>query len=129
MGTYGQQPRKKVHPALVGSVLVLLASLIVVIIVVAAGGGDDQTPADPTKLDQAGQLACDDFARGVLAAQTRQARIDLANKVNKWAARSDTNRIADMGASLGRGADGSEQAWDIASDAFATACMDAGWGK
>lgn len=82
-----------------------------------------------TKVDNAGQFACDDFAGGYKSAQTRQARVELANKVNEWAPKSKSGRIADMGALLGRGADASAGAWTIGADAFAQACFDAGWGK
>ncbi|MGX4695451.1 hypothetical protein [Streptomyces sp. JNUCC 63] len=82
---------------------------------------------DPTKLDDAGKLACDDFAHGYKAADTRQKRLDLAHKVNKWAPSSKTNRIADTGKVLSNGANGSDGSWQIAADTFATACLDAGW--
>ncbi|MFF9282545.1 hypothetical protein [Streptomyces griseosporeus] len=54
-------------------------------------------PADPTKLDAAASLACDDFAHDYKAADTRQERLDLAHEVNKWAPDSKTNGIADGG--------------------------------
>jgi hypothetical protein len=95
----------------------------------AGCGGGPAEASDPTKLDDAAKLACDDFAHGYASAQTHSARVALANKVNKWAPSSDTNRIADMGAALGRGADGTPAAWKIAADAFATACLDAGWKR
>ncbi|MGW0869933.1 hypothetical protein ACWD3Z_05505 [Streptomyces sp. NPDC002740] len=84
-------------------------------------------PANPKKLDDAASLACDDFARGYKAAQTRQARIDLANKVNKWAQESDTDGIAVNAIVLARGSEGSAGAWQIGADAFAQTCLDAGW--
>lgn len=78
-------------------------------------------------VDQPGQWACDDFASGYRSAQTRSARVELANEVNEWAPKSKSGRIADMGVILGRGADGSASAWQIGADAFAQACFDAGW--
>lgn len=83
--------------------------------------------ADPSKLDDEGKFACDDFANGYKSAVTRDARVKLANKVAKWAPKSRTDRIADMSEALGRGADGSPGAWKLAADAFAQACLDAGW--
>jgi len=97
------------------------------ILIALTGCGSSSEPADPTKTDQEAGFACDDFALGYKSAQTTQARIDLADKVNKWAPHSQTNRIADMGAALSRGAEASPDAWQLAADAFAQACMDAGW--
>jgi hypothetical protein len=84
-------------------------------------------PADPGKLDKAGNFACTDFAKGYKSAQTRQARVDLADKVNEWASKSRTDRIADTAAGLGRTAEGSATAWKLAADTFASVCLDAGW--
>lgn len=85
-------------------------------------------PADPKKLDDAGQQACDDFARGYKdGADTRTERLDLAHKVNENAPSSKTNRIADTGHVLANGAAGSAGSWQLAADTFAQACLDAGW--
>lgn len=81
----------------------------------------------PSSLDQAGQLACDDFATGYKAAQTSNARTDLADKVNKWAQQSKTDRIPEMATALARGSARTAEAWTIGADAFAQACLDAGW--
>lgn len=91
------------------------------------GCSSSSEPADPTKLDNSAKLACDDFATGYKAAQTTSARIDLANKVNKWAQSSATNGIADNATALARGSEGSASAWQLGADAFAQACLDAGW--
>lgn len=93
----------------------------------ACGSSDDPKPADTTKLDNAGQLACDDFAKDYDGAQTDQDRIDLANKVNKWAQDSGTDRIAKNAAALERGSEAGPEAWQMGADAFAQACLDAGW--
>ncbi|MEV4672180.1 hypothetical protein AB0K34_11060 [Actinomadura sp. NPDC049382] len=92
-----------------------------------AGCGGEAEATDPAKLDDAGNLACQDFAEGYPSAVTQDARVALANKVAKWAPKSQTNRIADMSQALGRAADGSPGAWKIAADAFAQACLDAGY--
>lgn len=84
-------------------------------------------PANPKKLDDAASFACDDFAHGYKGAQTQQARIDLADKVNKWAQQSGTNGIADNATVLARGSEGSAGAWQIGADTFAQTCLDAGW--
>lgn len=83
--------------------------------------------ASPSNLDDAGKLACDDFAHGYKAADTKTERLDLAHKVNKWAPSSKTDRIADTGHVLANGAAGSDSAWQLAADTFAQACLDAGW--
>lgn len=93
----------------------------------SSSSGDSDKPADPKKLDQAAGFACDDFAKDYKAADTKQARLDLAHKVNKWAPTSKTNRIASSGKVLANGAAGSANAWQIAADTFAQACLDAGW--
>ncbi|MFG2900964.1 hypothetical protein ACGFZH_28245 [Streptomyces zaomyceticus] len=105
----------------------LLATATLAFALTACGGSADEGPADPTKLDDYASFACDDFATGYKAAQTQQARIDLANKVNKWAATSVTNGIAANAKALARGADASAGAWQIGADAFAQSCLDAGW--
>jgi hypothetical protein len=87
----------------------------------------DDKPADPKKLDDAASLACDDFAQGYKGALTSTARVNLANKVNKWAQDSSTNGIADNGKALARGSEGSATAWKMGADAFAQSCLDAGW--
>ncbi|NJP74563.1 hypothetical protein [Streptomyces sp. C1-2] len=86
-----------------------------------------KTSAKPNRLDDAGQLACTDFARGYKAAQTQHARIELADKVNEWAQQSDTDGIADNAVVLARGSEGSAGAWQIGADSFAQSCLDAGW--
>lgn len=84
-------------------------------------------PADTSKLDDAGQFACDDFAHDYNAAVTPDARLDLAHKVNKWAPTSKTDGIASGGKYLANGAGGSDSAWQLGADTFAKACLDAGW--
>jgi hypothetical protein len=93
----------------------------------ACGSRSAEEPADPTKLDNAGSLACEDFAKGYKAAQTTDARVDLANKVNEWAQSSETNGIAEGATILARGSDGGASAWQLAADTFAQSCLDAGW--
>ncbi|OPG11031.1 hypothetical protein B1R27_00610 [Streptomyces sp. GKU 895] len=93
----------------------------------ACGSRSDDERADPTKLDDAASLACDDFATGYQAARTTDARVDLANKVNKWAQSSKTNGIAEGATILARGSDGGASAWQLAAHTFAQSCLDAGW--
>ena len=106
---------------------IITATVTTLLAVALTGCSSDDEPADPTKVDDAASFACEDFARGFKAAQTRSARIDLADKVNKWAQSSATNRIADNATALARGSEGSDAAWQLGADAFAQACLDAGW--
>ncbi|WP_405724470.1 hypothetical protein OG885_00870 [Streptomyces sp. NBC_00028] len=87
----------------------------------------DEERADPSKLDDAASLACDDFANSYKAAHTTDARVDLANKVNEWAQSSKTKGIAEGATILTRGSDGGENAWQLATYTFAQSCLDAGW--
>ena len=105
----------------------IAATAIAALGLTACSSSDSDKPADPKKLDDAASLACEDFASGYKAAQTSSARVDLANKVNKWAQSSKTNGIADNATVLARGSEGSASAWQIAADTFAQSCLDAGW--
>lgn len=87
----------------------------------------DEPKNDPS-LDAAGGFACTDFARYIKAGQPGgQARLDAVHKVNKWAQKSKSGRIADAGQVIARAANSSDGSWKIAADTFAQACFDAGW--
>lgn len=88
-------------------------------------GSDPQPPVDPSKLDNAGKIACDDFAQGYRAAATPDTRAALARAVNEWAAKSTTGGLAERGAALARSA--GKDSWQASADAFAQVCLDAGW--
>jgi hypothetical protein len=103
------------------------ATVLVALACALTACSSDDKPADPKKLDDAASLACDDFATDYKGAQTQSARIDLANKVNKWAQQSVTNGIAANATVLARGSEASASAWQIGADAFAQSCLDAGW--
>ncbi|MFD7224819.1 hypothetical protein ACFV9P_28025 [Streptomyces sp. NPDC059892] len=103
-----------------------LAATLLLATLTACGSSEPETTG-PKKLDAEAGFACDDFAADYKAAQTTTARVDLANKVNKWAQESKTERIAEMGAALARGSEGSADAWQMSADGFAQACLDAGW--
>ncbi|WP_329220659.1 hypothetical protein [Streptomyces microflavus] len=87
----------------------------------------DPGPVDPKKLDQAGGFACDDFATGFKSALTTTARVNLADKVNKWAQSSATDGISTNGKLLAKGSEMGADAWQVGADAFAQSCLDAGW--
>lgn len=104
-----------------------IAATFFAALITLTGCSSSEEPVDPTKLDESAELACDDFATGYKAAQTSSARVDLANAVNKWAQSSKTNGIAANATALARGSEGSPTAWQLGADAFAKACLDAGW--
>ncbi|MEU4220759.1 hypothetical protein [Actinoplanes sp. NPDC026623] len=81
----------------------------------------------PGTLDDAATQACDDFAAGVDAAETKTERLALADKVNKSSAQSDNEAISEQAAAMGRSANGSTKEWQAGADALTQACRDAGW--
>lgn len=95
----------------------------------AGCGSSSEEPAstDPAKLDEAATFACTDFAEGYKAATTKDARLDLANKVNKWAKTSKSEGIATSGEALAGGANSGTEAWTLGADTFAQTCIDRGW--
>ncbi|MFI9830918.1 hypothetical protein ACIHIX_24915 [Streptomyces sp. NPDC051913] len=93
----------------------------------ACGSRSDGVRANSNKLDDAALRACDVFANSYKAAQTTDARVDLADKVNEWAQSSKTNGIAEGATILARGSDGGENAWELAAYTFSQSCLDVGW--
>ena len=104
-----------------------LTATAAVLLALTGCSSEPDGPADPAKLDDAASLACDDFAHNIKAALTTTARIDLANKVNKWAQDSTTTGIATGGKLLANSAEADPSTWQTSSDLFAKACLDAGW--
>ncbi|MFJ9573584.1 hypothetical protein [Streptomyces bacillaris] len=105
----------------------ITTALAAALLTLTGCSSEPEGPADPTKLDDAASLACDDFAHGIKAALTTTARVDLANKVNKWAQDSTTNGIATGGKLLANSSEADPATWQTSSDLFAQACLDAGW--
>lgn len=126
-GTPAAQKPKAGNIAALGCLGLVVVIIAIIAATMAGSDSSSDKPANPKKLDAAASLACDDFATDYKAAQTRSARIDLANKVNKWAQQSATNGIADNATALARGSEASPGAWQIGADAFAQTCLDAGW--
>jgi hypothetical protein len=106
--------------------IVLMAGVAILVLGGLAVGraGRDEGPGT---LDDAATQACDDFAAGVDAAETKTERLALADKVNKSSAMSDNEAIAEKAAAMGRGANGTTQEWQAGADALTQACRDAGW--
>lgn len=132
-----QPPKRREWPLWVGlgcGVPVAVLAAAALFCGIMWGSADTPTAKPSAKtttsstLDDAGRWACTDFAEDYPSAQTQQARLNLADKVNEWAPHSDTPGIADNAVLLARTADKSDGAWQIAADAFAQSCLDAGWG-
>jgi hypothetical protein len=97
-----------------------LAAVVLVVLLSACGA-----PAGRT-LDDAGRLACDDFAEGYESGLTLDERKALASKVQEWASRSSVTTLPLAARALIRSTR-QPAAWQVAADGFATACLDAGW--
>jgi len=72
-----------------------------------------------------GESACEEFAAGFTRALTADERESLAATI---AGQIDgaPPRVAEASAALTR-AEGNEDAWIVAADAFSEACAEAGW--
>ncbi|MEV1006115.1 hypothetical protein [Streptomyces sp. NPDC049881] len=107
----------------------LLAPAALILAALAACSTEDDGTVNG--MEQEAYFACEDFIGGYESAQTRQARLDLADTVNEWAPDSGIAPIRDTAVTLARVADGTgnEEDWQLAADSFAQACLDAGWNE
>lgn len=79
-------------------------------------------------LDRSGENACDDFARYIRDGAPRDKRAEVVETVVALARTSSVSRLGETAQLLENvGATGTDGAWQIAADAFAQACFDAGW--
>jgi hypothetical protein len=79
-------------------------------------------------LDSAGERTCARFASSDYNQVTEiPDRIALANRINGWAAKSRSGRIAATGRALVPAASGTIIEWRMATRAMDFACSDAGW--
>jgi hypothetical protein len=104
----------------------ITATIIALLAVTLTACSSDDTTTTGN-LDVPGQKACDDFAKGYKDAKAHDDRASLASKVDANAKDSKVDRIPDMSKALTRSLKGSDDAWTIGADAFAQACLDAGW--
>jgi hypothetical protein len=106
-----------------GTILAVVV-LVIIAVLFSRGRSDDSGRAG---LDTSGRQACDDFARGYPAADTKAERLTLADKVTASSGKTDNKQIqlraADMGTASGDGG----AKWKSAADALTAACRDAGW--
>ncbi|WP_127499021.1 hypothetical protein [Actinoplanes solisilvae] len=109
-------------------VLVFAAGLVAGGALAGCTGSDPVAVADPAaRLDESGTFACTDFAAGYQEATAKSARVDLADKVNKWARTSTSKGIKSGGEKLAKGANGGDEAWTVSADAFSAQCLALGW--
>ncbi|MFI5494891.1 hypothetical protein [Actinoplanes sp. NPDC051859] len=106
--------------------LVIGGGVLLVVLAGLAIGRSAQEPG-PGTLDDAAARACTAFAEGQRNADSKQARLALADEVGKWSADSDNDRIAERAVAIGRSANGTSTAWKADATAFTQACRDAGW--
>ncbi|MFD3455104.1 hypothetical protein ACFWVC_23365 [Streptomyces sp. NPDC058691] len=95
------------------------------LLTVSACGDDGARP--PHRLDGPAQQACDLFAHGYKETGTVDARAKLATRVQAAATKSAVEPVRDMAGTLVQGAQSDAQTWQMGADAFARACLDAGW--
>ncbi|MFJ4844857.1 MULTISPECIES: hypothetical protein [unclassified Streptomyces] len=96
-----------------------------VLTVSSCGGDGDVEPAH--RLDGPAQHACDLFAHGYKETGTVDARSKLAARVRAAAKTSSVDPVREMAGALVRGATNDARTWQMGADAFAKACLDAGW--
>jgi len=108
--------------------LLLGGGVLVLILGGLAVGRAAQQPG-PGRLDSAVAQACEDFAAGYDAADTKTTRLALSDQVNKSSAESDNAAVAAKAVALGASADEGSAAWHTAAQDFAQACRDAGWNR
>lgn len=102
-----------------------LAAAAAALLTVSACGDDGARPAH--RLGGPAQQACDFFAHGYKETGTVDARSKLATRVPAAAKRSGVGSVRDRAGALVRGATNDPQTWQMGADAFAEACLDAGW--
>ena len=114
----------------------LAALLIPVAFLLVACGGNKSTRASVEDIaKKAGMtdsqfLACEDLISGAkkISAEDKQARLDLARKVNEWAQKSGPE-LKDAGDILARAANTNADGWKVGADTFAAKCQQLGWPK
>ncbi|MEV4636395.1 hypothetical protein AB0J80_03490 [Actinoplanes sp. NPDC049548] len=102
---------------------------VAVVLVVLAGLAISKSAKDagPGRLDDPAAKACTTFADGYADADTKTARLRLADEVNKFSAGSENERIADRAAAVGRSANEATAKWKADAAELARACREAGW--
>lgn len=79
--------------------------------------------------DDAAWLACDDLARYAADGQPIADRQQRLDDVNRWAHRSNTERIAEQGAAVAQAAVGPPQGLALAMDVLSATCLDLGYAE
>lgn len=103
-----------------------LAGLAAAALVLTGCAGDDGTV---NGMEEAARSACADFTGGLAGVQTKRDRVELAERVNESASRSDIDAVVEGAAVLVENADRDVRQWREAIDGFAQACRDSGWNE
>ncbi|MFI7603222.1 hypothetical protein [Actinoplanes sp. NPDC049681] len=105
----------------------VIGGVAVVVVLAGLAIGRSAQDAGPGRLDDGAAKACTAFADGYGDADTKTARLRLADEVNKFSAGSDNERIADRAAAVGRSANDATAEWKANAAEFTRACREAGW--
>ena len=109
-----------------------VAALVVLVVPVTTGcdrnlrTGTTSNRHTTGKLDVSGSEACTAGSDWRRATDTA-ARLQLADRVERSARRSDTTAVSERAAALGSSADAGKRAWDRAAAALLRSCRQAGW--
>ncbi len=103
--------------------VIAIVALVIFGILASRSAKEDQHQG----LDSAARQACDDFARGYPAAETKPERLALADKVTTSSRKSGNEQIKTRAQEWGQTADDGGAAWKSSADALAAACREAGW--
>lgn len=105
----------------------VIGAVVVLVVLAGLAIGRSAQDAGPGRLDDAAAKACTAFADGYADADTKTARLRLADEVDKFSAGSDNEQIADRAAEMGRSANDATAEWKADAAQFTRACRDAGW--
>lgn len=103
--------------------LATAASLALATTLTLTACSSSTTPETP---DEAMQVACTDFAEWAQDGQDPAKRQQITDQTGEHIAKTD-QRLQDAHAGLVRTVDGADDTWQLASDVFASTCMDLGW--
>lgn len=106
--------------------LVLAAVAVVIAMLVGNMDRPAAEPGEAGRLDDPARQACDVFDDGYRRAESRVARLSLADRTVVASRRTGNDAVSDRAGELGRASDDDKE-WKGAGDALLQACRDAGW--
>jgi hypothetical protein len=104
--------------------VVVVVVLVVVAVVISRSARHSDSPG---RLDSNASRACSDFAAGYPSADTKAARLALADKVTRSSSQSSNGTISQRATEMGRSAGSTDARWKASADALLAACRTAGW--